>query len=96
MADTNNLVSAAMALRASAPSAWEHFLQTMDEYSREMAQALLTSPPEALAKAQGMALSINELTQLLINAPRAYDKLQAAKLGKQQHGRQPGNFRPST
>jgi len=89
------LVSAAMALRASSPGGWEHFLQALDEYAKEMAQSLLTSPPEALAKAQGMALAVNELTQTLINAPKQYDKLQAAKLGKPQHGRPPGNFRPS-
>lgn len=82
MPDTGKLLEAAMGLRGSAPDVWVEFLKALDEYSAEVSASMLSSPIESLQRAQGMALSINELTQLLMNAPKAYDKLQAAKMGK--------------
>lgn len=81
-ADTTQLISAAMELRGAAPDVWNAFVKAMQEYSGEMTTQMLMSPVEALPRAQGMALQANEMARLLIDAPKHFDKMQAARMGK--------------
>lgn len=80
--DTTRLIASAMELRASAPDVWNAFVQAMQEYSGAVTAHMLTSPVEALPRAQGMALQASETAHLLADAPKIFEKMQAAKMGK--------------
>jgi hypothetical protein len=63
-----------MGLRAQAPGSWEQFVMAMREYAAASTAEMLRCPPEALAKAQGMALAANDISTTLISAPKLYEK----------------------
>ena len=48
----------------------------MREYAAASTAEMLRCPPEALPRAQGMALAANEIAMTLMNAPKLYEKMQ--------------------
>lgn len=72
---TAKIIDAAMRLRAAAPESWEGFVFAMREYAAAQASAMVSCPPESLNKAQGMALTANDIAQTLMNAPQLYSKM---------------------
>ncbi len=79
MPDTSQIVVAAMRLRASSPEAWDQFLTAVREFSARTAMEMIRCPPENLNRAQGMAQMASDLTSTLIEAPKLYEKMQAAR-----------------
>jgi hypothetical protein len=78
MPDYAKLVRASMQLRAMAPEAWDEFVKAMREQAATATGEILRVPPEMLSKAQGMAIMAHELSSVLNDAPRLYDKMQEA------------------
>lgn len=64
-----------MRLRASGTDSWDEFVLAMREYAAASTTEMLRAPPEALAKAQGMALAVNEIATTLMNAPKLHEKM---------------------
>ena len=79
MPSNEQLVRTAMELRARAPNEWESFLLAMRAYSAEMMTEILRCPPETLMKAQGMAIMAHEVTMILVEAPKIYEKAQRSR-----------------
>jgi hypothetical protein len=83
MPDYAKLVSASMQLRAMAPDAWDDFLRAMREQAATTTTEILRVSPDMLSKAQGMAIMVHELSSVLNDAPRLYEKMQEAR----KHGK---------
>jgi hypothetical protein len=75
LSDNSRLVISAMALRGSAPHEWESFVTALREYAAQQIAEMLRAPPDMLLKAQGMALGMQEISQMMNEAPALYDKL---------------------
>jgi hypothetical protein len=69
------IVDTAMLLRAQAPDSWEQFVVAMREYAAASTSEMLRCPPEMLQRAQGMALTANDISAILQNAPKLKDKI---------------------
>lgn len=80
---TDEVVIAAVELRGAAPAAWETFVAAVRVHAAAQVSEMLKCPPEMLLKAQGMAQGANEISQLLINAPKLYGELQERR---RRHG----------
>lgn len=74
MPATGRIVDAAMRIRGESHEAWAEFVLAMREYAAASTAEMLRAPPEALAKAQGMALAANDISTTLMNAPKIYEK----------------------
>lgn len=79
MIDGAQIVIAAMRLRASSPEAWEQLIVAVREYSARSAMEMVKCPPEQLVRAQGMAQMAQELTTLMMDAPKLYERMQQAR-----------------
>ena len=79
MPDTSQIVVTAMRMRGQAPEAWGQFVLAMREFAATTAMDMIKCPPENLVRAQGMALMANEITQVLMNAPQIYEKMQTTR-----------------
>lgn len=77
--DQSGLVERAMQLRSQNPDAWNALLAEMQRYTNEITRMMVSSPPELLLRAQGMALGCSELTTILIEAPKTYEAMYAAR-----------------
>lgn len=82
-ASQDEVVIAAIELRGNAPAAWEAFVTAVRIHAATQVSEMLKCPPEMLLKAQGMAQGANEISQLLINAPKLYGELQERR---RRHG----------
>jgi hypothetical protein len=69
------IIDLAVALRGEAPETWEQFVLAMREYAAAMTAEMVRCPPELLMRAQGMALTANEISTTLANAPKLKDKM---------------------
>jgi hypothetical protein len=74
MPATGRIVESAMRLRAESHEGWNEFVLAMREYSAATTSEMLRCPPEALARAQGMALAAHDIATTLMNAPKLYEK----------------------
>ena len=74
-----------MELRAVAPEAWMRFLLAMATYRSEQADKMIGVSLEMLPRAQGMALAVDELNKLFVDAPKLHEKMQNSRIGK-RHG----------
>lgn len=74
-ASTVKIVDAAMRLRALSPEVWEQFVYAIREYAAMQATEMVRCPPELLLKAQGMALTANDIAATLQQAPQLYEKM---------------------
>lgn len=79
MPDGSQVVIAAMRVRASSPEAWEQFVMAVREFSARTAMDMVKTSPENLLRVQGMAQMANELTTMLVDAPKLYEKMQMAR-----------------
>jgi hypothetical protein len=82
MPDVARVVRAAMELRGGQPEMWVEFVMSMREYAASMNVEMLRAAPEMLQKAQGMALMANEISTVLNDAPKIFDKMQNTILGR--------------
>jgi len=69
-----------MELRAAAPHQWQPFLVALAEYASSMQGEMVRAAPEMLMKAQGMAVAANEISSILINAPKLQDEFAQATM----------------
>lgn len=83
----DRIVSAAMSLRAMSPELWEQFVFAIREASAQTTSDMARCPPELLLRAQGMAIMMQELVQVLVEAPKLHETLRG------KHG-QERNFHP--
>jgi hypothetical protein len=74
------LVELSMGLRGAAPDLWDAFVQEMHAHADAVAQAMVNAPLEMLARAQGMAMEARDTAKLLAEAPKTFDKMQAARM----------------
>lgn len=74
MPATSHIVNAAMRLRAESNEAWQEFVMAMREYAAASTAEMLRAPPEALQRAQGIALAANDIATTLMNAPKLHEK----------------------
>lgn len=58
-------------LRGAAVGEWESFLVAMEEYSLAQGLKMVDCTPDMLPRAQGMAIAMRELVEILVTAPRA-------------------------
>lgn len=77
MADPGKLVHAAVVLREGSGQNWEQFLLALREYSATINQEMVRSPPELLARSQGIAWGVQDLLVTLMKAPETFDKMRA-------------------
>ena len=77
MADPGKLIHAAVVLREGSGQNWEQFLLALREYSATVNQEMVRAEPEKLARAQGIALGIQDLLVTLMKAPETFDKMRA-------------------
>lgn len=77
MADDTKLVEAAMAMRGSAPEAWEQFLHAVREYAAAATADMLRTDAVQLVKQQGVAIGLNQLGVILREAPKTYEARRA-------------------
>jgi len=75
MADVGKLVHAAVVLREGSGQNWEQFILALREYSATVNQEMVRSPPELLARSQGIAMGVQELLMTLMQAPQTFDKM---------------------
>lgn len=75
MASQLRIVEAAMRIRGQSHEAWDEFVMAMREYAAAQTAEMLRAPPEMLLKAQGMAVTANDISTTLLNAPKLYEKL---------------------
>ena len=88
MPDSGKLIHAAVVLRDQQPQSWDQFMMALREYSAAMNIELVRSPAETLARAQGMALAIQDLMGTLLTAPERFDKMRSAAQGRRPDVRQ--------
>ena len=81
MPDMTKLVDRAMNLRGQAPEAWDEFLAAVRDYSAQVTAEMVRCPPELLSRAQGMAIQAGEISGVLNDAPRLYEKMMQHKMG---------------
>jgi len=81
MPDYSRLVKAAMALRAEAPVGWSEFVLALREHAATSTSEILRVQPDMLLKAQGMAIMATELSSVINDAPKLYEKMQERKHG---------------
>lgn len=74
MASTARIVETAMLLRAVAPDLWEQFVLAMREYAAATTSEMVRCPPEMLPRAQGMAITANDLAVTLVSAHKLKDR----------------------
>lgn len=81
MAGPNNeqLIEAAMALRAGAPDQWGRFVNAMNGYAVSMLGQMISCDPTLLQRAQGMSLAAHEIAGLLRDAPKIFEQNYIAK-----------------
>ena len=79
MPDGSQVVVAAMRLRAGSPEAWGQFVLAVREYAAVTAMDMVRCPQENLPRAQGMAQMAQELTTLMMDAPKLYEKMQTTR-----------------
>ena len=88
MPDTAKLVQSTMALRESVPQQWDNWVASLREYTSATVHEMIRAEPERLQQAQGRAQALQDLVQLLLNAPTAFDKQRVAvKRGRIEDGR---------
>jgi len=79
----DRVVQAAMRLRMTEAAYWEEFVLALGEAAQAQTNQMLVVDPTMLAKAQGMAYMFNEITGVLYEAPKRYEKIeQQIKAGK--------------
>ena len=76
------LLQAAIALRGEYPQLYEHFVSCLRVYAAEVLTGVMRAPPEALQRAQGMAIQANDLATLLTNAPQALERIRNKHNGR--------------
>jgi hypothetical protein len=79
MIDGSQIVVAAMRLRGSSPEAWDQLVVALREYAARTAMEMVKCPPDSLPRAQGMAQMAQELTTLMMDAPKLYERMQQAR-----------------
>jgi hypothetical protein len=70
-----DLSRAAVQLRATSPTAWDEFLQSLAAYSGSVTERCISSPLDALPNAQGRAQAVALLSQLLKDAPATVERM---------------------
>lgn len=63
-----------MILREQAPQQWDIFLRGIQLYAASVAADMVKADQSQLARAQGMALMVQEISLLLKNAPEQFEK----------------------
>jgi hypothetical protein len=74
MISTARLIDAALILRGEAPEAWDQFVMAMREYSAAAATEMVRCDPAMLQRAQGMAITANDIAMTLHNAPKIKER----------------------
>lgn len=68
------LLEAAVRLRGVDSDSWDRFLQALNTHAVSATAGMMRATPDVLLKAQGYAIGLNELAELLIDAPNQLDK----------------------
>lgn len=74
MPSTARIVDTAMRIRAESHEAWNEFVMAIREYAAGTTAEMLRAPPEMLPRAQGMAMTANDIATTLMNAPKLHEK----------------------
>lgn len=77
--DIAELTRASMALRELSPQAWERLVVALEEYSRGVAVAMVSSSPDVILRSQGMALQAMTIADNFRRTPENYEKLVRGK-----------------
>lgn len=72
--DTKRVVEMACLLRTVAPDIWDKFTDAMRAYSDDLTRQVVRAAPDHLFRAQGMAITAQEIAQLLKDAPELYER----------------------
>jgi hypothetical protein len=75
----NELIRAAVVMREASLQSWNHLLLAMASYATVKNEEMLRASPEALLRAQGAAVGVRELVQILGDAQNSYDKIRATE-----------------
>ena len=76
------LIEAAVGLRAQAPETWQRFLAGMRLYSAGITNEMVRADANLLMRAQGMAMGLQEINNILNAAPNLYETMN----GRIPHG----------
>jgi hypothetical protein len=79
MPDGAPIVVASMRLRAVSPEAWEQMVLAVREYAAHMAMEMIRCPPDSLQRVQGMAQMAQDLSTLMMDAPKTYERMQGMR-----------------
>lgn len=79
MAQVSKIVMAVMRIREQQPAAYEDLCLAFQEYSTSVAMDMIKTPPDSLARVQGMAQNCLELTNLLLEAPKLFEQMKQAR-----------------
>lgn len=74
MPSTARIVDTAVRVRAESHEAWNEFVMAIREYAAGTTAEMLRAPPEMLPRAQGMAMTANDIATTLMNAPKLHEK----------------------
>lgn len=74
MPSTARIVDTAVRIRAESHEAWNEFVMAIREYAAGTTAEMLRAPPEMLPRAQGMAMTANDIATTLMNAPKLHEK----------------------
>ena len=67
MTPEQNLIYAAARLSSAAPQSWDDFVSALNLYSWDLANIVVTSPPETLTVNQGRAQGVAQLGRIFAN-----------------------------
>jgi len=82
MPNMTRLVEATMQVRGEAHHSWPEFLAALKDYSDQITADMVRCDPELLRRGQGMAIMAAELAGVLQDAPKLFEKIQIARMGK--------------
>lgn len=72
--DTRRLTEMAVLLRSAAPDVWTQFVYEMIKYSDEITKTVIRAAPDHLFRAQGMAITANELADIFRTAHELHER----------------------
>ena len=82
MKGEEELIDAAMRLRANAPQAWDDFVEVMGRLSTIKAAELVKAPAESVQQMQGQARAFADIVEMLTDAPRKAAKAEEIRRGR--------------
>lgn len=82
MPNSARLIEAIMSVRGEATQSWPEFLAALQDYSEQVTADMVRCQPDMLVRAQGMAIMAAELAGVTKDAPKLYEKMLIAKMGK--------------